>query len=133
MKQDSFSGCRLHRPEDLPPQNDKRRITRSSIVPSVGQLFLAKVGPLARLSGLTAGGAVLPGPESTCEGGEVIKRDGTWRVHEFTWQMDAILFWNRFQARWLRGDEFHYPEAPQGLPPLKDIAHEKYAGQRLER
>jgi hypothetical protein len=65
--------------------------------------------------------------------GEVIKRDGTWRVHEFTWQMDAILFWNRFQGRWLRGDEFHYPEMPQGLPPLKDIAHEKFAKRRPER
>jgi hypothetical protein len=38
--------------------------------------------------------------------GEVIKRDGTWRVHEFTWQMNAALFWNRFQGRWLRGNEF---------------------------
>ena len=65
--------------------------------------------------------------------GEVIEKDGTWRVHEFTWQMDAILFWNRFQGRWLRGDEFHYPEVPQGLPPLKDIAHEKYAKRRPER
>jgi hypothetical protein len=50
--------------------------------------------------------------------GEVIKRDGTWRVHEFTWQMDAILFWNRFQRRWLCGDEFHYPGMPKGLPHI---------------
>ena len=45
--------------------------------------------------------------------GEKIQSDGTWCVYEFTWQMDAILFWHRFQGRWLRGDEFHYPEVPQ--------------------
>jgi hypothetical protein len=39
--------------------------------------------------------------------GEKIQRDGTWCVFEFAWQMDAILFWHRFQGRWLRGDEFH--------------------------
>jgi hypothetical protein len=46
---------------------------------------------------------------------------------------NAILFWNRFQGRWLRGDEFHYPEVPQGLPPRKDIPHEKYSKRRPER
>jgi hypothetical protein len=30
--------------------------------------------------------------------GEKIQRDGTWCVFEFTWQMDAILFWHRFQT-----------------------------------
>ena len=39
--------------------------------------------------------------------GEVIQNDGVWRVYEFTWQMDAILFWARFEGRWLRGTEFH--------------------------
>ena len=27
--------------------------------------------------------------------------------------MDAILFWDRFEGRWLRGSEFHYPERPE--------------------
>jgi hypothetical protein len=40
---------------------------------------------------------------------EVIQEDGSWRVLEFAWQMDAILFWDRFEGRWLRGSEFHYP------------------------
>jgi hypothetical protein len=31
--------------------------------------------------------------------------------------MDAILFWDRFTGRWLRGTEFHYPERPADLPP----------------
>jgi len=30
--------------------------------------------------------------------GEVIESDGVWRVYEFTWQMDAILFWDRFEG-----------------------------------
>jgi hypothetical protein len=42
-------------------------------------------------------------------------------VYEFTWQMDAILFWERFEGRWLRGTEFHYPERPENLPSLKPL------------
>ena len=53
--------------------------------------------------------------------GEVIQNDGVWRVYEFTWQMDAILFWDRFEGRWLRGTEFHYPERPDNLPSLKPL------------
>ena len=41
--------------------------------------------------------------------------------YEFTWQMDAILFWDRFEGRWLRGTEFHYPERPANLPSLKPL------------
>ena len=46
---------------------------------------------------------------------------GVWRVYEFTWQMDAILFWARFEGRWLRGTEFHYLERPEDLPSLKPL------------
>lgn len=55
--------------------------------------------------------------------GEIIREGGTWRVHEFTWQMDAILFWDRFKGRWLRGSEFHYPERPENLPELKPLTN----------
>src|SRR6185437_5139174 len=55
--------------------------------------------------------------------GETIRDDGTWRVYEFTWQMDAILFWDRFKGRWLRGSEFHYPERPADLPELKPLTN----------
>jgi hypothetical protein len=44
-----------------------------------------------------------------------------WKVYEFAWQMDAILFWDRFKGRWLRGTEFHYPERPADLPSLKPL------------
>lgn len=53
--------------------------------------------------------------------GEKIRDDGLWCVYEFTWQMDAILFWDRFQGRWLRGSEFHYPERPKDLPKMKPL------------
>jgi hypothetical protein len=65
--------------------------------------------------------------------GEKIEREGTWCVYEFAWQMDAILFWHRFEGRWLRGDEFHYPETPQDLPPLKDVPRHPYDKRRRER
>jgi hypothetical protein len=65
--------------------------------------------------------------------GEIIHRDGTWRVYEFAYQMDAILFWYRFQGRWLRGDEFHYPDPPQDLPPLRDLPRRPYDKRKPER
>jgi hypothetical protein len=37
---------------------------------------------------------------------ERIQRDGMWCVYEFAVQLDAIQFWDRFDGRWLRGDEF---------------------------
>lgn len=65
---------------------------------------------LCRLNGLPFSGP-----------GEVIKNDGVWKVYEFTWQMDAILFWAPFKGRWLRGTEFHYPERPENLPARKPV------------
>jgi hypothetical protein len=35
--------------------------------------------------------------------GEKIRDGGLWCVYEFTWQMDAIMFWDKFEGRWLRG------------------------------
>jgi hypothetical protein len=53
--------------------------------------------------------------------GEKIRDEGLWCVYEFTWQMDAILFWDRFEGRWLRGTEFHYPERPKDLPTMEPL------------
>jgi hypothetical protein len=53
--------------------------------------------------------------------GERIRDGGLWCVYEFTWQMDAIQFWDRFEGRWLRGSEFVYPERPKDLPKLKPL------------
>src|SRR5271167_1053408 len=61
--------------------------------------------------------------------GETIRDGGTWRVYEFTWLMDAILFWDRFKGRWLRGSEFHYPERSADFPKLK-TAHQLAEVQR---
>jgi hypothetical protein len=55
--------------------------------------------------------------------GEVIENHGIWRVYQFTWQIDAILFWARFEGRWLRGTEFHYPERARE-PALAKAARE---------
>lgn len=30
--------------------------------------------------------------------------------------MDAILLWDSFKGRCLRGSEFHYPERPADMP-----------------
>jgi hypothetical protein len=46
--------------------------------------------------------------------GERIERDGLWCVYEFAVQLDAIQFWDRFDGRWLRGEEFIYPDRPKG-------------------
>jgi hypothetical protein len=53
--------------------------------------------------------------------GEKIRGEGLWCVYEFAWQMDAIMFWDRFEGRWLRGSEFHYPERPKDLPTMKPL------------
>jgi hypothetical protein len=53
--------------------------------------------------------------------GEKIRDGGLWCVFEFAWQMDAIMFWDRFEGRWLRGSEFHYPERPKDLPKMKPL------------
>ena len=53
--------------------------------------------------------------------GEKIRDGGLWCVYEFAGQMDAIMFWYRFEGRWLRGRAFHYPERPKDLPPMKTL------------
>jgi hypothetical protein len=52
--------------------------------------------------------------------GQRIERDGTWMVYEFAIQLDAIQFWDRFEGRWLRGEEFIYPDRPLDLPKLRE-------------
>jgi hypothetical protein len=54
--------------------------------------------------------------------GEKIQRDGLWCVYEFGEQLDAMMVWNRFEGRWLRGEEFSYPERPENMPTMKQVA-----------
>jgi hypothetical protein len=65
--------------------------------------------------------------------GERIDDGGSWRVFDFTWQIDAMLFWNHFHGRWLRGSEFHYPEKPNDLPPLKLPTEQRFNKPRPQR
>jgi hypothetical protein len=53
--------------------------------------------------------------------GEKIQQDGLWCVYEFTWQLDAMQFWDKFEGRWLLGSEFQYPERPKDLPQMKPL------------
>ncbi len=57
--------------------------------------------------------------------GEHIQRDGTSYVYEFVVHLDAIQFWDRFDGRSLRGEEFIYPDRPKGLPQLREPPSER--------
>lgn len=53
--------------------------------------------------------------------GEKIRKDSVWCVYEFAWQLEAMMFWDQFNGRWLRGAEFTYPERPEDMPTMKQI------------
>ncbi len=53
--------------------------------------------------------------------GERIQSGGMWCVFEFTWQLNAMQFWDRFEGRWMLGSEFHYRERPKDLPSMKQL------------
>jgi hypothetical protein len=50
--------------------------------------------------------------------GEKIQSEGLWCVYEFGQQLDAMMFWHRFRGRWLRGEEFFFPERPDNMPAM---------------
>jgi hypothetical protein len=35
-------------------------------------------------------------------------------------QVDAIMFWDKFRGRWMRHDDFFYPDPPEDIPVMKD-------------
>jgi hypothetical protein len=103
-------------------------VAASGFLPARRRATLVRRSPLSRLrictfasTGVRSTGCARSNRLPFNATGEVIQNDGVWRVYEFTWQMDAILFWDRFQGRWLRGTEFHYPERPANLPSLKPL------------
>jgi hypothetical protein len=51
--------------------------------------------------------------------GQRINRDGHWCVYEFARQIDAMMFWNRFNGRWIRHNDFFYPDRPEDMPVMK--------------
>lgn len=53
--------------------------------------------------------------------GEKIRQDGLWCVYQFAWQLEAMMFWDQFEGRWLRGTEFVFPERPNDIPRMKQI------------
>jgi hypothetical protein len=62
--------------------------------------------------------------------GERIARDGLWCIYEFANQLDAMMFWNEFEGRWLRLQNFVYPEKSAEMPRMKRIKDwEKFHGK----
>jgi hypothetical protein len=52
--------------------------------------------------------------------GDVIEVEGRrWCVYKFAHQLDAIMFWDTFDGRWIRREAFIYPERPQDLVKMK--------------
>jgi hypothetical protein len=51
--------------------------------------------------------------------GERINREGHWCVYEFARQVDAMIFWDMFAGRWLRYNDFFYPDRPDDLPKMR--------------
>jgi hypothetical protein len=35
--------------------------------------------------------------------------------------MEAMMFWDQFKGRWLRGAEFAYPDRPGDMPKMKQL------------
>lgn len=33
-----------------------------------------------------------------------------------------MMAWDRFQGRWLIGEEFSYPERPENMPTMKEVS-----------
>jgi hypothetical protein len=51
--------------------------------------------------------------------GQRINRHWHWCVYEFTRQVDAIMFWDKFGGRWMRHNDFFYPYRPEDMPEMK--------------
>jgi hypothetical protein len=54
--------------------------------------------------------------------GEILQRIGLrWRTYQFARQFDAIRFWDKFDGRWMHGNDFHFPERPKDLPRMQPL------------
>lgn len=53
--------------------------------------------------------------------GQIIRTDDTWIVYEFSMQIEAVAFWDRFEGRWLYGGEFFYPDRPDDLDKVMPL------------
>lgn len=56
--------------------------------------------------------------------GEKIQDGGLWVVHEFQWQINAMMVWSEFAGRWLLGTEFSFPERRADMPRMKQLGHD---------
>jgi hypothetical protein len=59
--------------------------------------------------------------------GEILDRIGIrWRTYQFIRQFDALRFWDKFEGRWMLGNDFHFPQRPNDLPVMKSLPGKSY-------
>lgn len=52
--------------------------------------------------------------------GERIRGTSSWCIFQFANQEDAMMFWARFEGKWLIGCEFVFPQKPDDMPTMKE-------------
>jgi len=68
--------------------------------------------------------------------GEKIRDGGLWCVYEFTWQMDAILFWDRFEGTLAARNRIPLPRAAERFAvddTAKELAEVRPAKREVNR
>jgi hypothetical protein len=46
-----------------------------------------------------------------------------WNVYELAYQFDAIRFWDKFNGKWIVGDDFIEPTPPTEFKPMQSLKH----------
>ena len=46
-----------------------------------------------------------------------------WLVYEFAFQFDAIRFWDKFNGKWIVGEDFIEPTPPTEFKPMQSLKH----------
>ena len=65
--------------------------------------------------------------------GQRIDRDGQWCVYEFARQVHAIMFMDQFEGRWLRHNDFFYPDRPEDMPLMRTLPNFEKLYKKNER
>ena len=52
--------------------------------------------------------------------GERIRGTSLWCVFQFAKQAEAMMFWDRFEGKWLLGSKFVIPARPDDIPKMKE-------------
>lgn len=52
--------------------------------------------------------------------GERIRGTRLWCVYQFAKQEHAMMFWDRFEGKWLVGNKFVFPVKPDDMPKMQE-------------